>query len=237
MNSKRDGVSDASGLRVVARRFNGQQPEEVEVVPLDVSNNGLKIRSSIPLLFEEPVRLEFRCPVADLDIEAEVRWIRPEDEEWLIGLRVPQLLQEKSIQVFSGFGINRRQGHRFPVELDAAMQCSGSVDQLNVTLLDYSKAGIKFSSTECVDVGQRVKLLLSNGVERSMEIMATTRWVIPLESSYLVGCEVCESTLGTFKSFLAGMPTVVVKKRRSPIIYGTCTAIAVCILVAWFMLG
>ncbi|MEM7476819.1 MAG: PilZ domain-containing protein, partial [Planctomycetota bacterium] len=50
---------DQNGIRILVHRPDGQQQEPLEALPLDISANGIKLRTDLMTNIKGPVQLEF----------------------------------------------------------------------------------------------------------------------------------------------------------------------------------
>lgn len=203
---KRFPVAEST-LSVRLYREPHRDPAVVEVTPQDISRNGIKVKCDVPLLFEEPVELQFSSENAELDfrISGEVRWIRGHANEWVIGCLVDGALPDEYIHELSiSGGIERRRTERVESRLPAAAQLPGESRTTSVTILDYSENGIRLTCPLAIDRGQRIRLAFADTENKEVEIIAACKWVQPVGGNYLVGCEVSRNSLKNYRELIRG---------------------------------
>lgn len=179
-----------------------ESKETIEGCALDISANGIKLRVAEAPGFQEHVELEFDCDHGEFDlrVQAEVRWIRPEGDDWAIGCLISDPLPHKSIQaIHQVSGIDRRKSERFDLEFSALAQTAATTERFDVSVLDCSDHGVRFSTNTRLEHGERLKLLLGSDAEKEVEVMSTVRWIQELDTSYIVGCEVSKSSQTVFR--------------------------------------
>lgn len=192
-------------------------PCVIEATPIDISRNGLKLKCGKPLLFEEPVQLEFCSNQTGLNfsVDGEVRWIRGQGTEWVVGCLIHSPLEEKHIQELSiAGGIDRRRSKRIDSNLPAQAQLPGESCTNEVVVLDVSDYGLRFSSKLRVEVGQRLRLKLVRDEGDTVDILAKAKWMERVNRDYMVGCEVDDRSLAPYQSFLHDQTTAGPSARR-----------------------
>lgn len=190
-------------LRVIMHRPQESSESSIEGSALDISANGIKLRVAEAPGFQERVELEFESENGELAlrVEAEVRWIRPEEDEWAIGCLISDPLPQKSIQaIHQVSGIDRRKSERVDLEFSAIAQTAATTERFDVNVLDCSDHGVRFSTSTPLVHGERLKLLLQSENEKEVvEVMSTVKWIRELDTSYIVGCEVSKSSQTAFR--------------------------------------
>ena len=93
---------------------------------LDISSNGAKILVGEPLVFEQQVLLNFNVDDSEICMAAEVRWIRPQDAEWIVGLKLSEQVPDDYLEQLSRAGsIDRRQDNRIQQTVTVQAQAAG----------------------------------------------------------------------------------------------------------------
>ena len=84
----RHQTTETDGFRVKVERSSDKQPCRLEAELLDLSREGFRLRTPVPLVVQEPITLQLHIEESkfDLTLQATVRWQSPEDgETWLTG--------------------------------------------------------------------------------------------------------------------------------------------------------
>jgi hypothetical protein len=240
---ERAELEDGGDLTIVVRRSTENGPdEELTANALDVSSSGMKLITTAPLVFAEPIALHFHSQSLQIDfvIDAEVRWIRQGNDEaaWLVGCAfAAQLSADGLDQLAVAGGLDRRQWPRNHTEIHTTVQLACSRTPFDATLLDYSSAGLCFSSTEAVQPSDPVRLQLFDDDNELFEVMAKCRWKLSFESGYLIGCEVGGQDRSEFENWSGGHTSEEAKPSNSRKRLGIlgCVVIGALLTLVWLM--
>ena len=225
-------------IKVIRLNEPAGEKREFNAMPMDVSFNGIKLKADCPLLFEEPLGLQFVSAKSEIDFKAaaEVRWIRGSDDgEWIIGcLIVTELPEDCLDRLSSSGGVDRRRGRRIETKLEAEIQLQGENDRHPVTLLDYSAHGVRFSCEPDVQIGQPIKFYLTNEVGNELAILATSKWKREYESGYLIGCEITNGCQIKFRRWVEWLSEkACVTPDNSPLVKAAWAAALVASVLIW----
>lgn len=194
-------------LQVLVHRHDPPDAEECITVPIDLSNNGIKIIVESPLNFEENVELEFFSeskPSLNMRFAAEVRWFKEYRGNWVVGCATDDPINDDFIhQLCIAGGIERRRSARQKTELDAEVQIQGKATRIPVKLLDFSDTGIRFTCEEEIEQGQYVKLILCGITGESIEFTTLARWSKEYYGSHMIGAELLANSRVEFQTTMA----------------------------------
>ncbi len=210
-SAERAELGNGGDLKIVVHRSESfGAGEKLEASPLDVSSSGMKLSTTSALVFAEPIELHFQSKALDigLGMEAEVRWIRrgSDEETWHVGCAFATQLSTKSLDQLAIAGdVERRQWPRNNTETQATIRLACNQSGFEATLLDYSAAGLSFSSTENIEQSQPIKIQISDEDGVLIEITAKCRWTMAFESGYLIGCEVGGQHRNDFETWGSGL--------------------------------
>lgn len=234
-------VKDDGGLVVAIRRKeNGNGQEVIKSAPLDISYHGVKLSASQSLPFGEQVELIFQSIHLEFSftVDAEVRWIRQgDDQSWLIGCSLNDRLTNENLDAIAAAGgVERRQYPRKETEVQTNIQVAGNPTPFPVTVLDFSNAGLRFSTDQPIEPEQSLKLLLSTKDGETHEVGAVSHWYMPYESGYFVGCEVVGKHRDVYEKWHREIPRKKGKSSRSQWLALVAALLLVSVLAAFWIL-
>ncbi len=240
LNSRREqrfSICDTD-LRVLVYQ-QGEQAEPLETEALDISSHGLRVLSSEPLAFEEEMRLEFRSEHCDLSftVEAEVRWIRNQDSQWVVGFCMADALPAEAVHALSiAGGIDRRRSKRFPSDFQAELVLPGRQKASTVTAIDHSNDGVRIvTALRDIAQGQKMKLVMIDDEGHYYEVMATSKWVQSQEWGSVIGCEINSGSIVQFRNCIDRMQHQGRVWRIPRMWLGLGYAAIVMWLIAWYV--
>ena len=141
----------------------GQPDTAIAATIDDLSQSGIRIRTTDPMNFHEKVVLEVEnkrgsCFVA----KAEIRHIQPDlrgDGGWISGCILSELLPDDLLDALARIGlVNRRRYDRKEVKLPAKVKVEMNSDEIKVDVIDLSRNGISFRCDQEIQVGSKIQI-------------------------------------------------------------------------------
>jgi hypothetical protein len=183
-------VSDHSRIRVIVRADAASDPIDAQLI--DLSNNGLQLRSFGCLKFEQTIEVHVSALELQFDLVGSVKWLRPADESsWFVGCRIEPELSEQTLAKMASMAVlERRSGHRREVRLDAIV--CGELEQISTpaVLRNLSEDGFGLASVESHDVGQRIRVQLRQLDGQPIDVSARVVWELKTHDGFVCGCSI-----------------------------------------------
>lgn len=164
---------------------------------VDISTNGIKIRSTASLSFHEQLVLEVLRTDGEppICVAAEVHWTQPDSnrETWSSGCIIDEQFPDDYISFMARHGIlERRHGVREMVHEPAVSRWESSTEEIPIVVCNVSTTGLGFISSRPIEVGRRVQIVLDDSGRLNHEDKFTVRAVrqTETEDGFFVGCKV-----------------------------------------------
>jgi hypothetical protein len=234
-------------IAVTVERSDDVEPQLIDGELIDVSRSGLKLSMSDAPAVREAVVVRLSVPEIDLDlrIDAKVCWSQPAPRDrWYMGCALNPKLPEQVLTKLAIAGyLQRRQDERHAIDLAVRMRCEGTQTVAPAQLLDYSLGGLRLSSPQSAELGQRLLLELDQGPNCREQVVARTVWELSTKNGHEIGCTfVNKDGFRAFREFLsrhrkaaaATRTTVRKMSRHRLLVLATLLAAAAC--VCFFLL-
>jgi len=165
----------------------------------DVSLSGAQFSLTSPVTAGERIKIEFRCDESESPIqaEAEVRWAHlGRNCRWATGVKFDQPLTNDTLHDLATRGlIDRRSSPRSDVTIHGTVKREGRPDHIPVRLCDLSTHGLRLTSTENLEPGERILIQLQKPGGSDIRCPAHVRWVASKEDGITTGCEFVNADL------------------------------------------
>lgn len=161
-------------------------------VVVDISVNGARIALPQPATVGDEFEIELQAPGSQFREQRRVRvcWSAlRRDFLWHAGVEFDAPLTDESLdELASGGVIERRQSNRTKVSIPASARQESSTTEHEVRIADLSVEGFGFTSSEPLEVGNRVLVSIAHEPE-PLVVIAHVRACNRKRKNYAVGCE------------------------------------------------
>lgn len=159
---------------------------------IDISSNGVRLRTAACLQFEETIAVHILTPETDFEfgMVGQVRWIRPaSDGHWNAGCHIqPPLSEETLNQLAILHCIDRRCKTRSLVRHPAAVTAELQESKTAATINNVSDSGFGFSTSEPCAVHQKITVEVESATGETIGIAAWVVWEVKAGDTYTYGC-------------------------------------------------
>lgn len=180
----------------------GRESKIIEGHLVDISENGLKIRSHFAFSFHEKLLLEL--PQLNwsepLVVAVEVRWTQPDhniEETWSTGCVISESFPDGYVDELARNGyIDRRESSREDFDQIAQSKIESVASSHEVVIVDVSAHGIGLRSPVPVEVGRRMQLEFRDKNQDGKLEKLTLRTIRTrvVDGGYFVGCKVLKGS-------------------------------------------
>jgi Tfp pilus assembly protein PilZ len=164
----------------------------------DISSQGMKLKTSSTFAIKQSVqiRLTVASCQTELDLRGEVCWSRPCDQQFTwIGILLSSEISIEQLDRFAVQGIiDRRRDRRLEVEADVLVRFELGSEVHRAKILDLSQGGFSVVTTETVNVGDRILLIVDPDAVNAAPIPGRICWMRADGSSCIYGCEFLSAT-------------------------------------------
>jgi hypothetical protein len=184
----RHRVKSDAGVRVIIRRNGDTEP--IDALLVDVSQNGLQLRVSVGLTFEEAIAVHIVASDSVFELAAVVKWLRPADKEsWYVGCRIQPAFSEEALTQLVSMGcIDRRGAARNNIRLTASVCGELELSQKAAVIHNLSEDGFGLASPEPRVVGQQIIVRVPGLDDQTISFPARVQWQLQLPDGFICGC-------------------------------------------------
>ena len=230
-------ISDIT-MNVILQR--GKTTETYDALLIDISNNGIGLRTAAGLLFEETIAVRILAPEVDFEfgMVGQVRWIKPaSDDHWNVGCHIqPPISEETLNQLANLFCIDRRCKPRIQVRHPAVVVTELKESQTAVTIRNISEGGFEFFASEPCAVGQKIMVEVESATGETIDIAARVVWEVKAGDTYRYGCSfLSPSGYDWLRGLIEVESTTSVAKARQESFWVALAALIVFVLPSLWM--
>lgn len=157
---------------------------------IDLSRGGAKILVNSTVAINSQVHVELKSGEgADAIVSADghVCWIRPNRNQWWVGVAFEHDLPESEFTALAQDGfIERRRDKRISHDASLTARWELGSEPVPVRLIDISAGGLQIASPVPSEVGSRV--LFETTENDGSPIVAKIRWQNECDEGFLIGC-------------------------------------------------
>ncbi len=225
-------------MNVILQR--GKTTETYDALLIDISNNGIGLRTAAGLLFEETIAVRILAPEVDFEfgMVGQVRWIKPaSDDHWNVGCHIqPPISEETLNQLANLFCIDRRCKPRIQVRHPAVVVTVLEESQTAVTIHNISEGGFEFFTSEPCAVGQKIMVEVESATGETIDIAARLVWEVKAGDTYSYGCSfLSPSGYDWLRGLIEVESTTSVAKARKESVWVALAALIVFVLPSLWM--
>ena len=225
-------ISDIT-MNVILQRE--KTTETYDALLIDISNNGIGLRTAAGLLFEETIAVRILAPEVDFEfgMVGQVRWIKPaSDDHWNVGCHIqPPISEETLNQLANLFCIDRRCKPRIQVRHPAVVVSELKESQTAVTIHNISEGGFEFFTSEPCVVGQKILVKVESATGETIDIAARVVWEVKAGDTYSYGCSfLSPSGYDWLRGLIDVESTTSVAKARQESVWVALAALTVFVL-------
>jgi len=230
--SRYRAISDIA-MNVILQRE--KTTETHDALLIDISNNGIELRTAACLVFEETIAVRILAPEVDFEfgMVGQVRWIKPaSDDHWNVGCHIqPPISEETLNQLANLFYIDRRCKPRIQVRHPAVVVTELEKSQTAVTIRNISEGGFEFFTSEPCAVGQKIMVEVESATGETIDIAARVVWEVKAGDTYRYGCSfLSPSGYDWLRGLIEVEPTTSVAKARQESVWVALAAFIVFVL-------
>ena len=232
-------ISDIA-MNVILQRE--KTTETHDALLIDISNNGIQLRTAAYLLFEETIAVRILAPEVDFEfgMVGQVRWIKPaSDDHWNVGCHIqPPISEETLNQLASLSCIDRRCKPRIQVRHPAVVATELEESQTAVTIHNISEGGFEFFASEPCAVGQKIMVEVESATGETIDIAARVVWEVKAGDTYRYGCSfLSPSDYDWLRGLIEVESTTSVAKARQESVWVALAALIVFVLPSFWVVS
>jgi len=184
----RHRLSRDADVRAIIQREGKDEP--IDALLVDVSSNGIQLRVSVGLKFEESVAVHIVAKEMEFDVAGVVRWLRPADKEsWYVGCRIQPAFSEEALSHLASMGcIERRGSAREAIRLTATVCGELEHNQQAAIVHNLSADGLGLATPEPRTVGQQIIVHVPALDGATISFPARVQWQLQAPDGYICGC-------------------------------------------------
>jgi len=179
-------------VEVLVQRKSDKTDETIRGELRNLSSGGAQLLLPIYPKFSEEIGLRIHIPESnvEIDVTAEVCWIRPaEENQCLIGCSFATKVSESLLEHMAILGIiNRRRDQRCVTSVLGTARWELGGDSFPVRITDYSKGGFCMTSGHPSTVGGAVTVELDAADDSVPPISGKVCWQDERDGEYVLGC-------------------------------------------------
>lgn len=177
-------------LNVILQR---EKTEEThDALLMDISNNGIGLRTAACLQFEETIAVRVHAPEVDFEfgMVGQVSWIKlASDDHWNVGCHIQPPISEETLNQLANLGcIDRRCKPRSQIRLPAVVATELQGSRTAATIHSISEIGFGFLTSEPCAVRQKIMVDVESATGKTIDIVARVEWEVKAGDTYKYGC-------------------------------------------------